>query len=46
MNTLITYVDSARRDLLLPEERRTLNTIRYALFQEASGVPFDRATQA
>ncbi|GLB38452.1 putative centromere binding protein b [Lyophyllum shimeji] len=46
MNTLITYIDSARRDLLLPEERRTLSTIRYALFQEASGVPFDRATQA
>ncbi|KAF5382521.1 hypothetical protein D9615_002955 [Tricholomella constricta] len=46
MNTLITFIDTARRDLLLPEERRTLNTIRYALFQEANNIPFDRSTQA
>lgn len=46
INTVITYLDTARRDLLLPEERQTLATIRYALFQEVNQIPFDRSTQA
>lgn len=43
INTLITYLDSAGQGILQDHERQALNTVKCALFQAGSGVPFDRS---
>lgn len=45
INTLITYLDSSGQGILEDGERQALNTVKCALFQAASGVPFDRSRQ-
>ncbi|EAU86253.2 centromere binding protein B [Coprinopsis cinerea okayama7 len=42
INILIAYIDSNPDRILEHSERTTLTTIKCALFQYASGVPFDR----
>lgn len=43
INTLITFLDSDGQSIIQHNERQVLNTIKCALFQAASGVPFDRS---
>ena len=43
INTLITFLDSAGHGILQDHERQALNTVKCALFQAGSGVPFDRS---
>ncbi|RDB17905.1 hypothetical protein Hypma_000880 [Hypsizygus marmoreus] len=45
MNTLITFLDSSGQGILEDSERQMLTTVKCALFQAASGVPFDRSRQ-
>lgn len=45
INTLITFLDSTGQGILEEGERDTLNTIKCALFQAGSGIPFDRSKQ-
>jgi len=42
VNTLITFLDTVGSGIIQPHERQVLATIKCALFQAASGVPFDR----
>jgi hypothetical protein len=42
INTLITFIDSEGQGILENDERIILTTIKCALFQAASGIPFNR----
>lgn len=42
INTLITFIDSEGQGILEDSERQILTTIKCALFQAASGIPFNR----
>ena len=42
INTVITYLDTTGMGLIDHSERLVLNTIKCALFQAGSGIPFDR----
>lgn len=42
VNTLILFLDTVGSGIIQPHERQVLATIKCALFQAASGVPFDR----
>jgi hypothetical protein len=43
INTLITFLDSSGQGIIQDGERLVLNTIKCALFQAGSGIPFDRS---
>jgi hypothetical protein len=43
INTLITFLDSSGQGIIQDDERLVLNTIKCALFQAGSGIPFDRS---
>lgn len=43
MNTVIAYLDTAGRELIQDSERMVLHTVKCALFQAGSGIPFDRS---
>ena len=43
INTVITYLDTTGLGLIENSERLVLNTIKCALFQAGSGIPFDRS---
>lgn len=45
INKLINFLDTSGRGIIQSDERQVLNTIKCALFQAASGVPFDRGQQ-
>jgi hypothetical protein len=45
INTLITFLDSSGQGIIEDGERQTLHTIKCALFQAGSGIPFDRSKQ-
>jgi hypothetical protein len=42
INKLISFIDTSGHGILQPNERSMLTTIKCALFQAASGIPYDR----
>jgi hypothetical protein len=42
INVLITFLDTNGRGIIKEDERQKLADIKCALFQAASGIPYDR----
>jgi hypothetical protein len=44
LNTVLAYLDTSGQDFCKPDERETLQHLKWAMFQHASGIPYERPT--